>query len=62
MDTEWIESYQPMLSKGMDWRDLYKAVNDDGHVAKFVRAIKNAEDVGKAFSNREQPILEDWVG
>lgn len=63
MDTEWIESYQPTLSKGMDWRGLYKAVNvdhDDGHVAKFVRAIKNAEDAGKAFAGEETfPVMDE---
>jgi hypothetical protein len=57
MDAQWIKVYQPTLSKGMDWRGLYKVVNidhDDGHVAKFVRAIKNAEDVGKAFAGEKE--------
>ncbi|TVY88955.1 Oxidoreductase [Lachnellula willkommii] len=33
------------------WEELYRAVNlmhDDGHVAKFVRAIKSAEEVSQA--------------
>ena len=63
LNTKWIESYQPTLSRGMDWRGLYKAVNvdhDDGHVAKFVRAIKNAEDIGKAFAGEDTfPVVGD---
>lgn len=63
MDTKWIKAYQPTLSNGMDWRGLYKAVNvdhDDGHVAKFVRAIKNAEDIGEAFISVESfPVTGD---
>jgi hypothetical protein len=40
-------SYQPTLSKGMDWVQLYQDMNrhhDDGHVAKFLRAIRNGEE------------------
>ncbi|KAI3318561.1 hypothetical protein HD806DRAFT_511983 [Xylariaceae sp. AK1471] len=47
-----IADYEPTLSKGLDWRALYRAVNDlhdDGHVAKFIRAIKNGEEVAKPF-------------
>lgn len=42
-----IRDYQPTASKGMDWDTLYQAVNqhhDDGHVATFVRALKNGHD------------------
>lgn len=63
LHTKWIESYQPTLSKGMDWHGLYKAVNvdhDDGHLAKFVRALKNAEEVGKGFAGEETfPVKGD---
>lgn len=56
-----ISEYQPTLSKGMDWRSLYKASNeihDDGHVVKFVRALKNGEDVVKPWEqNRHAPSL-----
>lgn len=44
--------YEPTLSKGMDWRAMYQAVNDihdDGHVVKFIRSLKHGEDVVKAF-------------
>jgi hypothetical protein len=42
-----ISRYRPTGSKGMDWRALYKALNEvhgDGHIAKFVRALKNGEE------------------
>lgn len=47
-----IARYEPTASKGMHWRALYKAVNevhDDGHIAKFVRALKNGETVSAPF-------------
>lgn len=49
---EFANGYEPTLSKGMSWAQLYKALNkhhDDGHVAKFVRAIRNGEEVSKPF-------------
>lgn len=51
-----IANYKPTLSKGMDWAAMYKAVNaqhDDGHVAKFIRALKNGEEVTKALQQGE---------
>ena len=51
-----VLKYEPTLSKDMDWRAMYKAVNelhDDGHVAKFVRALKNGEDTAKPFEQGE---------
>lgn len=63
---EYVAEYQPTLSKGMDWRALYRAVNeshDDGHVAKFVRALRNGEQVAKPFEQGDGvasfPILGD---
>nr|E1ACQ8.1 RecName: Full=Baeyer-Villiger oxidase notM; AltName: Full=Notoamide biosynthesis cluster protein M [Aspergillus sp. MF297-2]ADM34146.1 hypothetical protein [Aspergillus sp. MF297-2] len=47
-----ISGYEPTASKGMEWHALYKAVNevhDDGHIAKFVRALKNGETVSAPF-------------
>ncbi|KAK8858993.1 Oxidoreductase AflY [Apiospora arundinis] len=52
LKAEFAEGYEPTLSKGMGWAELYKALNkhhDDGHVAKFVRAIRNGEEVSKQF-------------
>ncbi|KAH8698792.1 hypothetical protein BGW36DRAFT_340049 [Talaromyces proteolyticus] len=49
-----IVGYQPTYSAGLDWSGLYAAVNtahDDGHVAKFVRAVKNGEEVSRPFES-----------
>ena len=51
-----ITGYASTASKGMDWRELYKAVNqvhDDGHIAKFVRALKNGHDASRPFEEGE---------
>ncbi|KAK4243421.1 hypothetical protein C7999DRAFT_36254 [Corynascus novoguineensis] len=53
--TDYLVNYEPKASKGMDWRQLYDVVNrhhDDGHVAKFVRACKNGEDVCLPFEQK----------
>jgi len=47
VDENFLE-YEPTVTKGWDWHRLYEALNehhDDGHVAKFVRALKNGEEV-----------------
>ncbi|KAK3680671.1 hypothetical protein B0T22DRAFT_523544 [Podospora appendiculata] len=49
-----LGEYRPTLSKGMGWSELYQALNrhhDDGHVAKFVRAVKNGEEATLPFEN-----------
>ncbi|KAI1328253.1 hypothetical protein F5Y16DRAFT_420141 [Xylariaceae sp. FL0255] len=64
-----IVDYQPNLSKGMGWAELYTAINDihdDGHIAKFVRALKNGEEVAKPFEQGERaaafPVKGDlWL-
>ena len=51
-----VENYEAGKSAGMDWAALYKAINtthDDGHLAKFVRALKNGEDISKPFEHGE---------
>lgn len=53
-------NYEPTLSRGMNWQQLYHALNryhDDGHVAKFVRALKNAEEVALPFEQEHADIL-----
>ena len=53
---EWIDGYEPTRSKGLDWQGLYEVVNvahDDGHVAKFVRAIKNGEGASRVYESGE---------
>ncbi|AEO58371.1 hypothetical protein MYCTH_2305640 [Thermothelomyces thermophilus ATCC 42464] len=47
-----LDQYRPTLSKGMGWKELYRAANevhDDGHIVKFIRSLKNGEDVVKPF-------------
>ncbi|KAK1751367.1 oxidoreductase AflY [Echria macrotheca] len=56
-----IEGYKPTLTAGLDWKGVYELVNDahdDGHVAKFVRAIKNGEEVSKPYETG--PGSEDF--
>ncbi|QIW99251.1 hypothetical protein AMS68_004769 [Peltaster fructicola] len=60
LDAAWITDYVPTFSAGMDWISLYKATNkahDDGHVAKFIRAIKNGFDVAKPFESSQDAAL-----
>ncbi|KAF2209153.1 hypothetical protein CERZMDRAFT_100670 [Cercospora zeae-maydis SCOH1-5] len=57
LDLNFLTGYKPTHSAGMSWTDLYQAINgthDDGHVAKFVRAIKNGESVAKAFEGADR--------
>ncbi|ETI19884.1 hypothetical protein G647_08899 [Cladophialophora carrionii CBS 160.54] len=57
---EFIVDYEPTLSKGMGWPQLYQALNrhhDDGHVAKFVRAIKNGQEVAAPFEQSHASSL-----
>lgn len=48
--------YEPTLSKGMTWNTMYKAItsiHDDGHIAKFVRALKIGEDMARGFEQSD---------
>lgn len=47
-----LMDYEPTLSRCMDWIQIYQDVNqhhDDGHVAKFIRALKNGEEITLPF-------------
>lgn len=49
-----VKDYEGSPSAHMTWSALYQAINvmhDDGHVAKFVRALKNGEEVSKPFEH-----------
>jgi SAM-dependent methyltransferase len=49
---EEIIDYKADASAEMGWSEIYRAVNqmhDDGHVAKFIRALKSAEDVSRPY-------------
>ncbi|EKG11347.1 hypothetical protein MPH_11508 [Macrophomina phaseolina MS6] len=51
-----VVAYRGIPSGDMDWSSLFRAVNeqhDDGHVAKFVRALKHGEEVSKPFEQGE---------
>jgi hypothetical protein len=51
-----ISGYSNPESNNMSWADLFSAVNkehDDGHAAKFIRALKNGEDVCQEFERGE---------
>ncbi|KAF2795020.1 hypothetical protein K505DRAFT_407185 [Melanomma pulvis-pyrius CBS 109.77] len=55
LDLQLVTSYQPTLSKDMNWQALYKAAikcHDDGHVAKFVRALYSAEGEARELEGR----------
>ncbi|KAK8050756.1 hypothetical protein PG994_012486 [Apiospora phragmitis] len=61
-----ITAYASPSSDGMGWADLFRAVNqehDDGHAAKFIRALKNGEEVCRGFAEDEDfPIKGDmWL-
>ncbi|KAK4119023.1 hypothetical protein N657DRAFT_675207 [Parathielavia appendiculata] len=56
LSLDWVEGYVPTHSKGLDWQGLYKVVNkahDDGHVAKFVRAIRNGQESSRKYETGE---------
>ncbi|RMD40963.1 hypothetical protein DV735_g4144, partial [Chaetothyriales sp. CBS 134920] len=49
-----IYEYEGQPSGQMDWEALYRAINamhDDGHVAKFVRALKSGEETSRPFEH-----------
>ncbi|KAF2201580.1 hypothetical protein GQ43DRAFT_455687 [Delitschia confertaspora ATCC 74209] len=64
-----VKDYKGSPSGDWTWAELYKHVNsthDDGHVAKFVRALKNGESAAKPFEAEEYanafPIKGDmWL-
>nr|A0A4P8DJZ3.1 RecName: Full=Baeyer-Villiger monooxygenase dmxR6; Short=BVMO dmxR6; AltName: Full=Dimeric xanthone biosynthesis cluster protein R6 [Cryptosporiopsis sp. 8999]QCL09097.1 DmxR6 [Cryptosporiopsis sp. 8999] len=56
LDAKWISDYSNPASDGMGWEDLFTAVNeehDDGHAAKFIRALKNGEQECSKYEQGE---------
>jgi len=56
LDGSAIAGYSSPESDGMGWDELFDAVikeHDDGHAAKFLRALKNGEDAAKRFQQGE---------
>jgi NAD(P)-dependent dehydrogenase (short-subunit alcohol dehydrogenase family) len=61
LDVQEVNNYQAGPSAGMGWSELYHAVNnmhDDGHVAKFVRALKSAESVCQPFEQEDVAMFQ----
>lgn len=53
-----ISHYSHPDSDGMGWAELFRAVkqeHDDGHAVKFIRALKNGEEVAGKFEQSD-----DW--
>jgi hypothetical protein len=56
LDGSAISEYASPESDGMGWDELFDAVikeHDDGHAAKFIRALKNGEDSAMEFQQGE---------
>jgi hypothetical protein len=56
LDGSAISGYSDPESDGMGWAELFSAVNqehDDGHAAKFIRALKNGEKEAAEFEQGE---------
>ena len=70
---EEVKNYVPKMDggDGSAWEGLYKRINvyeDDGHAAKFVRALANGEKVCGKYENGGGPLAEkfrvkgqDWL-
>lgn len=60
-----IDKYEAGASAGWGWTELFTAVNsmhDDGHVAKFVRALKHGQDVESTAPMDVLPVKGDaWL-
>jgi hypothetical protein len=56
LDESAVTEYVDDFTGEMDWAALYAAVNkehDDGHVAKFMRALRHGEEVAKPYEEDE---------
>ncbi|ORY69641.1 uncharacterized protein BCR38DRAFT_419681 [Pseudomassariella vexata] len=56
LDDNGISGYASPENEDMEWEELFYQVvreSDDGHAAKFIRALKNGEETGKAYENGE---------
>ncbi|KAJ8125823.1 hypothetical protein O1611_g7815 [Lasiodiplodia mahajangana] len=60
LDSSAITSYSNPESDNMGWSELFDAVikeRDDGHAAKFIRALRNGQDVCEKFEAQSE-----WAG
>jgi hypothetical protein len=61
LDFEFVRTYRGEKTGDMSWKELFAVVNeqhDDGHVAKFVRALKNGEEVCGQFEDGEEFMVK----
>ncbi|MDI1492736.1 MAG: hypothetical protein OHK93_004518 [Ramalina farinacea] len=57
LDTKAISGYKDPESNDLSWDDLFRDVvreGDDGHAAKFIRAVKNGEQTSKIYEQTEE--------
>ena len=51
-----VNDYHDDFSAALGWKEIYAISNkehDDGHVVKFIRAIKNGQEAARPFENGE---------
>ncbi|KAL4968750.1 uncharacterized protein BDV14DRAFT_211329 [Aspergillus stella-maris] len=61
LDIGAVSGYIGEKTGDMSWEELFIAVNeqhDDGHVAKFVRALKNGEEVCREFEGHDDFMVK----
>lgn len=73
LDKDVVARYRGTPSGNMGWDALFRTINafhdDDGHVAKFARALKNGEEAARPFEEEDGddptaafPVRrEDWI-
>ena len=57
LDTEAISGYKDPESDDLSWDDLFRDVvreSDDGHAAKFIRALKNGEQTSERYEQTKE--------
>lgn len=61
LDVDSVKQYQGEKTGDVSWEKLFQLVNeqhDDGHVAKFVRALKNGEEACREFEDEEDFMVK----
>lgn len=61
LDVDSVKQYQGEKTGDVSWERLFQLVNeqhDDGHVAKFVRALKNGEEACREFEDEEDFMVK----
>ncbi|RYO97393.1 hypothetical protein DL765_011237 [Monosporascus sp. GIB2] len=59
LNAEAITGYANPESNGMSWEDLFRDVRrecDDGHAAKFIRALKSGEQTSAPYESTEEYV------